>query len=47
LPDRMSSLLIALTPLLCGVLGLLIWRSRKEPFVLKPNPIPARSSAPA
>jgi hypothetical protein len=47
LPDRMSSLLIALTPLLGGVLGLRIWRSRKEPFVLKPNPIPARSSAPA
>jgi hypothetical protein len=43
----MSSLLIALTPLLGGVLGLRIWRSRKEPFVLKPNPIPARSSAPA
>jgi hypothetical protein len=44
-PDRMSFLMIALTPMLGGVLGLRIWRSRKEPFVLKANPIPARSSA--
>jgi hypothetical protein len=46
-PDRMSFLLIALTPMLGGVLGLRLWRSRKEPFVLKANPIPARSNAPA
>jgi hypothetical protein len=45
--DRMSSLLIALTPMLGGALGFRLWRSRKEPFVLKANPIPARSSAPA
>ena len=44
-PDRMSFLMIALTPMLGGVLGFRIWRSRKEPFVLKVNPIPARSSA--
>jgi hypothetical protein len=47
LPDRMSSLLIALTPMLGGVLGLRLWRGRKEPFVLKANPTPARSGAPA
>jgi hypothetical protein len=46
-PDRMSSLLIALTPMLGGVLGLRLWRGRKEPFVLKANPTAARSSAPA
>jgi hypothetical protein len=45
MPDRMSFLLIALTPILGGVLGLRIWRSRKEPFVLKANPISASSSA--
>jgi hypothetical protein len=44
-PDRMSSLLIALTPMLGGVLGLRIWRSRKEPFVLKANLTSAHSSA--
>jgi hypothetical protein len=47
LPDRMSSLLIALTPMLGGVLGLRLWRGRKEPFVLKANPTSAHSSAPA
>jgi hypothetical protein len=47
MPDRMSSLLIALTPMLGAVLGFRLWRSRKEPFVLKANPIPARSSASA
>ena len=46
-PDRMSSLLIALTPMLGGVLGLRLWHGRKEPFVLKANPTPTRSSAPA
>jgi hypothetical protein len=46
-PDRMSFLLVALTPMLGGVLGLRLWRSRKEPFVLKANPISARSNAPA
>jgi hypothetical protein len=46
-PDRMSFLMIALTPMLGGILGLRLWRSRKEPFVLKANPIPAHSSAPA
>ena len=46
-PDRVSSLLIALTPMLGGVLGLRLWRGRKEPFVLKANPTPAHSSAAA
>jgi hypothetical protein len=45
--DQMSLLLIALTPMLGGALGFRLWRSRKEPFVLKANPVPARSSAPA
>jgi hypothetical protein len=45
MPDRMSSLLIALTPMLGAVLGFRLWRSRKEPFVLKANPISASSSA--
>lgn len=45
LPDRMSFLMIALTPMLGGVLGLRLWRSRKEPFVLKANPISTHSSA--
>jgi hypothetical protein len=47
LPGRTSLLLIALTLMLGGALGLRLWRSRQEPFVLKANPIPARSSAPA
>ena len=45
MPDRMSTLLIALTLMLGGILGLRLWRSRKEPFVLKANPIGASSSA--
>ena len=45
MPDRMSSLLIALTLMLGAVLGFRLWRSRKEPFVLKANPISAGSSA--
>jgi hypothetical protein len=45
MPDRMSSLLIAFTLILGAVLGFRLWRSRKEPFVLKANPISASSSA--
>ena len=45
MPDRMSSLLIAFTLMLGAVLGFRLWRSRKEPFVLKANPISASASA--
>jgi hypothetical protein len=45
MPDRMSTLLIALAPMLGGILGLRLWRSRKEPFVLKASPIGASLSA--
>jgi hypothetical protein len=37
LPGRMSSLLIALMPLLGGLLGFRLWRIKKDPFVLKAN----------
>jgi hypothetical protein len=39
MPGRMSSLLIALTPLLGGLLGFRLLRLKKEPFVLKANPV--------
>jgi hypothetical protein len=38
-PERMAPLLIALIPIFAGLGGIMIWRSRKEPFVLKANPV--------
>jgi hypothetical protein len=44
-PIRLSPLLIALIPLFGGLFGVAFWRARKEPFVLKANPVNASASA--
>ena len=43
--NRVSLLLIALIPMVGGVLGLRFWRNRKEPFVLKAIPVSVNASA--
>jgi hypothetical protein len=46
-PDPKSSLLIALMPLLGGLLGFRLWQIKKEPFVLKAAPASAHARASA